>query len=63
MPLPRLKRAKRNRKLSAALTWQRLEQRLETVEGNWCDDGDILNLTGWRTQRYKETADDIIVLA
>src|SRR5947209_10566070 len=63
MPLPRLKPPKRKKKRSTTLTWQRVKQRLETVEGAWCNDGDLLHLGGWRTLEYKETDDDVIILA
>jgi transposase len=45
------------------MTRQRLEQRLEEVEGSLCNTGDVLNLPGCRTKSYKETADDIIIFA
>jgi transposase len=37
-------------------------QRIENLEGTW-GEGDILNLPGWKTIRYKETRNDIIILA
>jgi transposase len=37
-------------------------QRIENLEGTW-GEGDIINLPGWKTIRYKETKDDIIILA
>lgn len=40
-----------------------LEQRLEVAEGAWCVDGEPLNLPNWRTIKYYETADDIVVIA
>lgn len=39
-----------------------LGRRIEELEGSWCE-GEVLNLPGWKTIRYKETADDVIVLA
>lgn len=63
MPLPRLKLSKtRKPTRSRAASWVALEQRLDALEGTWCD-GEILNLPGWRTLRYKETAADVIILA
>lgn len=63
MPLPRTKKSKRPQlRRPKAATWVGLEQRLEKLEGTWCE-GEILNLPGWRTIRYRETSDDIIVLA
>jgi hypothetical protein len=63
MPLPRPKRLTNNKKRAAPLTRQRFQQRLEVLKGTSCDDGDILNQSGWRTQRYKETEHDIIIEA
>lgn len=63
MPLPRPKRTTSNKKRAAPLTRQRFQQRLEVLKGTSCDDGDILNLPGWRTQRYKETEHDIMIEA
>jgi transposase len=40
-----------------------LEQRLKQVEGAWYVDGELLNLPNWRTVKYYETLDDIIVIA
>jgi transposase len=63
MPLPRAKRSRiaRPRKPKTA-KWLRLIQLLEKLLGTWCD-GEVLNLPGWKTVRYRETDDDIIVLA
>lgn len=63
MPLPRLKQSKAKRQRSHSMTRQRLEQRLEAVEGSSCITGDILNLAGCRAKSYKETNDDIIIFA
>lgn len=63
MPLPRERRPRKARpRRTKASTWVELEQRLEEMEGTWCE-GEILNLEGWKTIRYKETEDDVIVLA
>lgn len=63
MPLPRPKLpAVKKRRHTKAATWLDLEQRLEKLDGVWCE-GEVLNLPGWRTLKYRETADDIIVLA
>jgi transposase len=63
MPIPRSQRSRiaRPRRPQSA-KWIKLVQRIENLEGTW-GDGDILNLPGWRTIRYKETKDDIIILA
>jgi transposase len=63
MPLPRTKRSKiaRPRKPKAS-KWLRLIQLLENIPGTWCE-GEILNLPGWKTIRYRECADDLIILA
>jgi transposase len=45
-----------------AATWLKLEQRLEKLKGNWCE-GEVINLPGWKTIRYRETDSDIIILA
>jgi transposase len=63
MPLPRLKRSKRNEKRDKKRSTQSTLQRIEVLEGAWCEDGDLLHLPSWRTLRYKETDSDIIVLA
>ncbi|MDQ5826536.1 MAG: ISL3 family transposase, partial [Chloroflexota bacterium] len=39
------------------------EQQLELIEGVRSDDGEILNLAGWRTVGYKETDHDVIIFA
>lgn len=63
MPQPRLKQSKTKRQRSRSMTRQRLEQRLEAVEGSSCNTGDVLNLSGCRAISYKETNDDIIIFA
>ena len=60
LPRPKLRPAKPARPRASA--WLDLEQRLEKLEGTWCD-GEIINLPGWKTVRYRETEGDIIVLA
>jgi transposase len=62
MPLPRLKssRSKKERR-PTAVSWVRLLG-LEEVGGPWCT-GEIINLLGWKTLKYKETDHDIIILA
>lgn len=63
MPLPRAKKSRRAKtRLPKAATWTSLEQHLEKLDGVWCD-GEVLNLPGWKTLRYRETAEDVIVLA
>lgn len=44
------------------MKWVKLVQRIEALESNWCE-GSILNLPGWKEIGYKETSNDIIVLA
>src|SRR5438067_1876297 len=62
MPLPRAKKSRRAKPRRAkAATWTSLEQHLEKLDGVWCD-GEVLNLPGWKTLRYRETAEDVIVL-
>jgi transposase len=63
MPLPRQKQSIPKPRRSQVARWVWLEQRLEKVEGSWCADGELLNLSGWRTIKYYETANDIIVIA
>jgi transposase len=62
MPLPRLKppKLKKQRRPKAA-AWVRL-QGLEELGGLWCE-GEVINLPGWKTIKYKETDHDIIILA
>jgi transposase len=63
VPLPRPNSSGSTRPNRAkAAAWLTLEHRLEQLEGTWCD-GEILNLSGWKTIRYRETADDVIILA
>lgn len=63
MPLPRPKKLRNVRpRGTKAAEWLKLEQRLENLEGRW-GDGEIINIAGWKTIRYRETADDIIILA
>jgi transposase len=63
MPLPREKKPRRAKpRRPKAATWTSLEQYLEKLEGTWCE-GEVLNLPGWRTIKYRETAGDVIVLA
>lgn len=62
MPLPRAKiSAVKKPKLAKAASWMWL-QGLEGIGGQWCE-GEIINLPGWKTIKYKETAHDIIILA
>lgn len=63
MPRPRPKPVKARTRQSQAARWASLERRLEKVEGAWCTDEGILNLPGWRSVKYYETDDDIIVIA
>jgi transposase len=62
MPLPRTQAVTKPRQ-SYATTGTWLKQQVETLEGTWCADGELLNLPGWRTISYKETPHDIIVFA
>lgn len=63
MPLPKPKRSRiaRPRRPRSA-KWTKLVQRIEKLEGTWSD-GEIIGLPGWNTIRYKDTTDDIIILA
>jgi transposase len=63
MPLPRQKQSLTKPRRSQTAGWAWLEQRLEEVEGAWCIDGEPLSLPNWRTVKYYETPDDIIVIA
>jgi transposase len=40
----------------------KLEQKIEKLPGDWCQ-GEILNLPGWKTLRYKELDHDIVGIA
>ncbi len=60
LPRPKLSRGKKPRRPKAA-TWTWLLD-LKEVEGVWCE-GEVLNLPGWKTIKYKETSHDVIVLA
>lgn len=62
MPLPRPTPSRAKPRRRQAVTWARLEKRLEGIGGDWCY-GEILNLEGWKTEKYKETEDDVIVFA
>jgi transposase len=63
MPLPRLKSSHTvlRRPRAASHSW--LDEALEKIEGVWSSDGEILNLPGWRTLKYKEFDHDLIVCA
>jgi transposase len=62
MPLPRPKTSSRKKpKRAKAASWVWLQD-LEGIGGPWCE-GEIINLPGWRTIKYKETAHDVIILA
>jgi transposase len=63
MPLPRLKPSRTNIRKPRAALQSPLEQSLEKHEGVWSADGEILNLPGWRTLKYKEFEHDLIVCA
>lgn len=62
MPLPRQKISRGRKRRPKATGWVELEWRLEELEGTWCE-GDVLNLPGWQALKYRETGDDVIVLA
>jgi transposase len=61
MPLPRSRSSSKPRK-PRATKWLKLERRIEKLDGVWCE-GEVLNLPGWKTIKYKETLHDVIVLA
>jgi transposase len=63
MPLPRLCLSKTKFKSAKAAELKKLESKLDGVPGVLCVGGDILNLPGWRTTRYKETDHDLIITA
>lgn len=63
MPLPRLKSSPALRKPPNTSGQSCVDETLEGMEGAWCADGEILNLPGWRTIKYKETDEDVIILA
>src|ERR1051325_8813230 len=63
MPLPRLKPSRTNSRKPRAASQSPLEQSLEKHEGVWSADGEILNLPGWRTLKYKEFEHDLVVCA
>jgi len=63
VPLPRAKVVKASRpSRPKASKWVRLEQRINALPAHWCH-GEILNLPGWKTLRYKELDHDIVVMA
>lgn len=63
MPLPRAKVVRTSRPSPPkASKWVQLEQKIEKLPGDWCQ-GEILNLPGWKTLRYKELDHDILVMA
>ena len=63
MPLPRRKKVKSSDpKPCKSAAWTRIEQRADALEGDWCI-GEVLNLPGWKTSKYKETEHDVIVFA
>jgi transposase len=63
MPLARAKRVRVGPTKPETLAWAWLEEALQKVDGAWCADSEILNLPGWRSLKYYETAEDIIVIA
>src|SRR3954471_23136527 len=63
MPLPRTRPSKIKFNSTQAAELKKLESKLDGVPGALCIDGDILNLTGWRTIQYKETDHDLIIVA
>ena len=63
MPVPLLKSSRTNLRRPRAASQQWLDQALEKIEGVWSDNGDTLNLPGWRTLKYKEFEHDIIICA
>ena len=62
MPLPRLKLINENPKRPAVIALEKMEQLLERPEGVWRE-GEIIHLDGWRTIKYKESSDQINVIA
>ncbi|MCA1568541.1 MAG: hypothetical protein LC803_23410 [Acidobacteria bacterium] len=63
MPLPRAKIVRTSRpSRPKASKWVRLEQKIGKLPEDWCQ-GEILNLPGWNTLRYKELDHNIVVMA
>jgi len=62
MPLPKPIRSRAKPRRQRASKWRQLEKRLDELPEPWCS-GEVLNLLGWETIKYKETGHDIIVLA
>jgi transposase len=63
MPLPRRKPGRISRpRRSKASKWVQLEEKIEALEGDW-HYGEIIDLLGWKTIKYKELDHDIIVMA
>lgn len=63
MPLPKAKTVRAKDRSTKAADQKRLETKVDGLSGVWCVGGDILNLAGWRTDRYKETDTDLIIFA
>jgi transposase len=40
-----------------------MDEALEGMKGVWCAGGEVLNLPGWQTIKYKETGEDVAILA
>lgn len=63
MPLPRLKPPKIQKpKRPKAKGWVRLLEQIDRIPVPWSE-GEIINLTGLKTVKYKETEHDIIIVA
>lgn len=64
MPLPRLKLARINkprRVKSRTMVW--LLEQLDKLPAHWCEGGEVINLPGWKTIKYKETEHDVTIIA
>lgn len=62
MPIPKSKTLRTKQKRTTATKWGLLEKRLSEIGVSWCY-GEVINLPGWQTIQYTETAHDVIVLA
>lgn len=62
MPIPKSKILRTKQRRTTATKWGALEKRLFELSVSWCY-GEVINLPGWQTIQYTETAHDVVVLA
>ena len=62
MPLPRLKIRGGEPRRTTDSQWLALERRLDRLPSDWCA-GEVLNLPGLKTIKFKETEREVFVLA